>query len=115
MSATVNEPKQSTVEGTNVYSVNPTPPPAESPMNKPTLREKVAGIILRNLNTALKSDGSFDKEVIEPIIAAVREEIEEAKPKKYGEVNTFSEIIENIDGLRQGISDYHASLKRRLE
>lgn len=74
-----------------------------------SLREKLAITIQSGLQLKIPMS-----ELLDAVLEDVREAVEEAKPKEYGEVNTFSEVIENIDGFRKGVSAYHDALMEQL-
>ena len=75
-----------------------------------TIKNKITTYLVPYLNVP-KNDAYS---VSERILSLIREAVEEAKPKEYGEVNTFSEVIENIDGFRKGVSAYHDALMEQL-
>lgn len=94
------------------------PPHHPTEGGKMNLREEIYKCLV---NETVRNNPIMDKTVREAytepianILSLIREAVEEAKPKEYGEVNTFSEVIENIDGFRKGVSAYHDALMEQL-
>mgnify|MGYP001569571859 CR=1 FL=1 len=95
-------------------------------MKQDDVREQIADIILHNLNTALLSDGSFDKKVIIPIMGLFSSHSTSLLQKMEKKKKGFDDIskankemgeygIGRIDGYNKCLSDCIAMIKKEYE
>lgn len=88
-------------------------------MKKTELREKIAehifNVIMSCSDATVEEAEKMAHNETMPILSIVREAVSAVKPKEYEETNTFSEVIENIDGWKKGVSAYHDALMEVLK